>query len=242
LDAQAVYERDEFDYARGTSPFLRHKPARGDRGQVVFYYAVATLTRGEPHFEVLTPGDVKELRRGKVGPNGDIPDPMRWMERKTAVRQVLKPMPKSTMLVRALGADERPGSELFLDRVSERPRMALHSATPASRKVESPPDAEPVWPQDLADMPDPESPPADDVSKRQLRKLGTQFTKFGVKDRDERLRIVSAITGRSVESSAELSLDEASTLIDTLDGVLAAAAKNGDDPLEQLLLIVGDAL
>ena len=46
IDAQAVYANDEFDYAYGTEPFLRHKPAKGDRGDLVAYYAVASLSTG----------------------------------------------------------------------------------------------------------------------------------------------------------------------------------------------------
>jgi recombination protein RecT len=112
LDAQAVHEADDFDYAYGLEPFLRHKPARGDRGPVVYYYAVASLSTGASAFVVLTPDEVKALRAGKVGPQGKIADPMDWMGRKTALRQLVKLLPKSATLVRALDVDERPGSEL----------------------------------------------------------------------------------------------------------------------------------
>lgn len=111
IDAQAVYENDEFDYQYGTDPFLRHKPALGDRGDVVAYYASARLTNGASAFVVLSPEEVKALRRGKVG-STDIPDPQRWMERKTALRQLIKLLPKSTEMSRAAAVDERPGSAL----------------------------------------------------------------------------------------------------------------------------------
>lgn len=106
LDAQAVFERDDFDYGYGTAPFLRHKPARGDRGAVIYYYATAGLSTGGTAFVVLTPEEVKEIRGGKVGPQGKIADPQRWMERKTALRQLFKMLPKSTSLTLALQADE----------------------------------------------------------------------------------------------------------------------------------------
>jgi recombination protein RecT len=119
LTAEAVYERDEFDYGKGLAPYLKHKPARGDRGRIIFYYAAVSLTTGGQHFEVLTPEEVKELRNGKVGGNGGIADPMHWMERKTAIRQVLKPMPKSTQLSLAVNSDERGGTELLTQRRAE---------------------------------------------------------------------------------------------------------------------------
>ncbi|WP_327139372.1 recombinase RecT [Nocardia sp. NBC_01327] len=120
LDAHTVYEGDDFDYEYGTASFLRHKPTRGDRGDVIFYYATARLTTGSTHFVVLTPEEVKELRNGRVGPKGKIADPQRWMEKKTCIRQVLKPLPKSPLLGVAVTVDERDGRGLFRDRLIER--------------------------------------------------------------------------------------------------------------------------
>lgn len=116
LDAQAVYERDEFDYAYGLEPFLRHKPALGDRGDVVAYYAVASLTSGASAFVVLSPEDVRALR-GSTGPNGKIKDPMHWMARKTAVRQLVKLLPKSADLARAIEADDKVRTDLNEDAI-----------------------------------------------------------------------------------------------------------------------------
>lgn len=116
LDAQAVHENDEFDYAYGLEPFLRHKPALGDRGKVHAFYAVAALTSGATAFVVLSPEEVKALR-GTSGPNGGIKDPMHWMSRKTAVRQLVKLLPKSANLSRALEADEKVRTDLDEDAI-----------------------------------------------------------------------------------------------------------------------------
>jgi recombination protein RecT len=112
LDAHAVHENDEFDYAYGLAQYLRHRPAKGDRGKVTHYYAVAELSTGASAFVVLSAEEVKALRGGKVGPSGQIKDPMRWMERKTALRQLIKLLPKSTSLVQAMAVDEQKGSTL----------------------------------------------------------------------------------------------------------------------------------
>lgn len=106
LDAQAVHVNDEFDYAYGLAPYLVHKPARSDRGDVIAYYAAATLTTGGSAFLVLSPEEVRALRGGKVGTSGGIADPQHWMERKTVLRQLLKTLPKSTTLMQALAVDE----------------------------------------------------------------------------------------------------------------------------------------
>lgn len=119
LRAEAVHEHDDFEYELGTHSYLRHRPARGDRGAIVDYYAVAELSNGAAPFIVLSPDEIKTLRRGKVGSSGDIPDPQHWMERKTAIRQLLKLLPKSTTLAAAAEADERTGSDLRRNPVAE---------------------------------------------------------------------------------------------------------------------------
>jgi len=153
LDCQVVYANDDFDYAYGLDPFLRHKPARGDRGPIEAYYAVAALSTGAKAFVVLTPDECKALRGGKVGPDARFKggDPMHWMERKTALKQLMKLMPKTTQLARAMLADERTGTELH--RMLEAPpQVALEPSVvdTATGEIEAPPADEPTvdgWPE-----------------------------------------------------------------------------------------------
>lgn len=128
IDTHAVHEHDTFDYAYGLAQYLRHKPAKGDRGKVIYYYAVAELSTGASAFVVLTADETKALRGGKVGPSGKIPDPMHWMERKTAIRQLFKLLPKSAELAAALAVDEQPGSVL---REHDVPNALADGAMPA---------------------------------------------------------------------------------------------------------------
>jgi recombination protein RecT len=132
IDAQVVHENDQFYYKKGLSPELDHTPARRDRGEIVYYWGAATLINGGKGFEVLTPDEVKNLRRGKVGPSGDIPDPMRWMERKTALKQAMKLMPKSVELAAAIRADENVRREVApLDSLTaQAPMLALGPVLP----------------------------------------------------------------------------------------------------------------
>ena len=118
LDAQAVFENDEFQYELGLEPKLIHRPAIGNRGKVVAFYAVATLTSGGSAFVVLSPEDCKKIR-GTSGPNGGIADPMYWMEKKTALRQLVKLMPKSSQLATAVihdGGVRRDAEQSALER------------------------------------------------------------------------------------------------------------------------------
>lgn len=133
IDAQAVRENDKFSYAYGLHPHLEHVPAEKDRGEVIYFYAVASLSTGAATFVVLTPEEVKQLRRGKVGPNGDIPDPQLWMERKTAIRQMVKTLPKSPALARAAEVDEMTGTELRQRiQIAELPAEQEEGAVPAN--------------------------------------------------------------------------------------------------------------
>lgn len=121
IDAQWVGANDDFRYSKGLNPILEHVPAKGDRGEPVYYYAIVEVTGAKALWDVFTADEIKALRRGKVGSSGDIKDPQHWMERKTALKQVLKLAPKTTRLDMAIGADERGGTELTRARVIELP-------------------------------------------------------------------------------------------------------------------------
>lgn len=67
----------------------------------------------------------------------------------------------------------------------------------------------------------PAAPSVPMITREQEVRIFPTFQSFSVRDRNERLRIVSKIVDRPVESLSDLTLDEASTLIDTLDGMKA---------------------
>lgn len=144
--ARAVFEGDDFDYAYGLDPYLRHRPTHGERGNIIYYYAAASLQSGASDFVVLTPDEVKALRGGKVGPSGKIPDPMHWMERKTALRQLLKTLPKSTSLAAAISADEVNGSTLRGRQLGQPVEQAPEITGPAQNDDDTDNSAKPHFP------------------------------------------------------------------------------------------------
>jgi recombination protein RecT len=216
LDAQAVYENDEFDYAYGLTPFLTHKPARGNRGQVIEYYAVATLTSGASAFVVLSAEEVKTLRRGKVGSSGDIPDPMHWMERKTAIRQLVKLLPKSANLAIAAKVDERSDIKPAEFSQIDTTPAAIESTPPQS---DEPTDITGEW-QETAEQPaaaeTASAAASDNLTAAQLAKLEIHMKKDGLSTPESRHEWLTNQLHRSITSTSDLTKREASELIDYL--------------------------
>jgi recombination protein RecT len=107
LDAQAVYQNDEFDYAYGLEPKLVHKPSLADRGDAIAYYAVASMTNGGAAFVVMSRLDIEKIRtRSRAKDDGPWKTDYDAMAKKTCVRQLFKLLPKSAELAQALVQDE----------------------------------------------------------------------------------------------------------------------------------------
>lgn len=107
LDAQVVFENDDFDYAYGLEPKLVHKPLlSGDRGQVIAYYAVARMANGGSAFVVMSPDDIEKIRdRSRAKDDGPWKTDRDWMSKKTCIRQIFKLLPRSPELSQALAQD-----------------------------------------------------------------------------------------------------------------------------------------
>jgi recombination protein RecT len=99
IDAHVVYENDEFDFAYGLEPFLKHKPTRGARGGITDVYACSTFLNGGSAFVVMSIDDVESIRdRSKAAKKGPWVTDWNAMAQKTAVKQLSKFLPMSTEL------------------------------------------------------------------------------------------------------------------------------------------------
>lgn len=103
-------------------------------------------------------------------------------------------------------------------------RRTAQRAPLAAVPVEEPSlDETPETPEELAaeaatgQQPDTDGAGADLITAAQMKKLHAQMNEAGYKDRDDGLRFLSLQTGREVESSKDLSVDEASSVIDFLE-------------------------
>lgn len=106
IAAHAVYERDTFEFEYGLAEKLRHVPAMGDRGEIVYFYAVAHLKDGGHAFEVMTADEVRAIRANSQGRNNNVWDEhFEQMGRKTAIRRLSKFLPLSVEFATAVALD-----------------------------------------------------------------------------------------------------------------------------------------
>lgn len=244
LDAQVVYEHDDFDYAYGLSPDLTHKPSLGNRGKAIAYYAVATMTSGGSAFVVLSPDDVERIRaRSKAKDDGPWKTDYDAMAKKTCVRQLFKLIPKSPQLTAAIVQDESVRTDRALggidftgDVIDAEPtddaltQFAVEDGQRIDTATGEVLDAEPEIAAEIVEEPEP-GPDVAPVSKSQVTRIQATFGQLGYTARADRLAFCVQTIDRSVQSVNDLTRDEASRVIDALETEAAAADENPpEDP------------
>lgn len=114
IDAQTVYENDEFEYELGMDPVLKHKPARSNRGNPIYFYATFKLTNGGQGFQVMSMEDVQAHAKkySKTYNNGPWQTNFEEMAKKTVLKKLLKYAPLKTEFVKQVTQDESIKSEI----------------------------------------------------------------------------------------------------------------------------------
>lgn len=110
IDAQTVYENDEFELSYGFDPMLVHKPyLKGDRGKPVGFYATVMLKDGGKSAHYMTVEDAQKYgkRYSKAYNNSPWMTDFEAMAKKSCLRQVLKYAPMSTDVDGAIRTDEK---------------------------------------------------------------------------------------------------------------------------------------
>ncbi len=116
IAARTVHANDRFSYAYGLEEKLEHDPAPGERGPVVFVYAVARLKSGGHHFEVLSRDEVEKVRQRAPGGNSPAwKDHWDEMAKKTAIRRLAKFLPLSVQKAAAIEEQYELGRHAGID-------------------------------------------------------------------------------------------------------------------------------
>lgn len=110
VQSQVVYENDEFSYSFGLEPELKHIPAKADRGDPVYVYAMFRTKSDGYGYEVASIEDIRThaQRYSKTFTNGASPWQTNFQEmaKKTVLKRVLKYAPLKSEFVRKLVQDE----------------------------------------------------------------------------------------------------------------------------------------
>jgi len=108
ITAEAVHEKDFFEIEYGLHRDLKHKPATGDRGAVIGYYATYLLKNGAGNFVYMTRDEVQKHRE-KYSPTRSAASPWNTnfdaMAKKTVIIKALKYAPKAAEIDRAIATD-----------------------------------------------------------------------------------------------------------------------------------------
>lgn len=114
IDARVVYGDDEFDFALGDKPFVKHKPklrsVAGPKGDadIIAFYAVAQMPDHFAAFEVMSKAEVDAIRsRSRAKDDGPWVTDYPMMGRKTVLKRLCKFLPQSPELQAAIELDTR---------------------------------------------------------------------------------------------------------------------------------------
>lgn len=96
ISAFEVMEGDHFAYELGLNERLEHRPCC-DRGEILYFYAIATFKDGSKQFEVMSKSQVDEIRaRSRSSSSGPWKTDYVMMGRKTVIRRLCKYLPLAT--------------------------------------------------------------------------------------------------------------------------------------------------
>lgn len=139
IQAQCVYENDEFEYELGLTPVLKHKPALKNRGEVILYYAVFHTKAGGYGFEVMSKEDI--INHAKKTSQSYSKESSPWnkyfdeMAKKTVLKRALKYAPIASDFVLAINSDETIKSNISSSMVDEEDETMV-DITPESENEE----------------------------------------------------------------------------------------------------------
>lgn len=96
---EAVHENDSFEYQLGSDPFVKHKPALNNRGNIVAFYCVSKFKDGSVSLEWMNREEIDRIKAMSAAVKGGRSTP--WNEhyeemgKKTVFRRAVKRLPIS---------------------------------------------------------------------------------------------------------------------------------------------------
>ena len=112
FQARTIYSNDTFEIEYGLDPKLKHIPAIKDRGEPIYFYAIARLKNGIDQFEVMSKEDCDKVRDNHSQSYRYQKENSIWakhyesMCHKTVIKKLCKLLPLSISLQEKLAHDE----------------------------------------------------------------------------------------------------------------------------------------
>lgn len=130
-----------------------------------------------------------------------------------------------------LAAPPAEGAKTATRRRTAPKRAALPAAAPAGDDRPPPAPPEPPMPeQPPAPIPEEPQPPAEALPQKTRARILAGLRSMHITGREESLALISAWVGRQVESTNDLSQDEAHVVIERTDSLLSLGAAKVDEP------------
>lgn len=120
IQAQVVYENDEFTYSFGLEPILKHIPAASDRGEPIYVYAMFRTKDGGFGFDVMSMDAIRSFAQqySKSFSSGPWQTNFEEMAKKTALKRTLKYAPLKSDFLRGMALDGTIKTEISEDMYS----------------------------------------------------------------------------------------------------------------------------
>lgn len=119
LTVEKVCENDVFEYEYGTDAKIKHIPSLTNRGKTVAFYAIATMKDGNKIIKIMSKDEC--IEHGKKHSKSYSFSDSCWqtdpdaMCKKTVLIQILKTLPKSVEIQKALAMDNTTKSRVTED-------------------------------------------------------------------------------------------------------------------------------
>lgn len=145
IQLESVHQNDFFEYDLGECTVKHRLPSfDGERGDVVGYYAYAKLTNGGRVLKVMSKKEVlehaKRFSKCYIKKDNKFMDDTPWashfdsMAKKTVLIQLMKVLPKSAELQRAINMDETIKNEVSNDMTTIPPSTSYAEIIPPDEK------------------------------------------------------------------------------------------------------------
>lgn len=120
IQAQVVYENDDFTYSFGLEPTLKHIPAATDRGEPTYVYAMFRTKDGGFGFDVMSINAIRAFAQqySKSFSAGPWQTNFEEMAKKTVLKKVLKYAPLKSDFLRGISQDGTIKNEVSEDMYS----------------------------------------------------------------------------------------------------------------------------